>query len=350
MPILSDAARKVTLRAHTADDLPAMVEQSVDQITIANTTVPTPEGGYGLEHANAFFHTIEQDWNANTSHSWAIEAERDGEWRYCGTIDLRLDAARPGRPSVGYALHPGARGRSVMATALRLVIEHGFDDLGLSVIGWEAHVGNWASRRAAAAAGFRFEGIARSALFERGRYLDAWRAAITKTDPRTSMMWPRQPRFDLDGVGLRPITETDVPRLVEACNDPDIRRWLPKLPQPYGEAHALAFIEFTRESEALGTEHTWAITGPGDLLLGCICAMRDPRLPQTEIGYWAHPDSRGQGVVSTAVGGLTDWVRGQARAPLIRCQSANTASRAVAERAGYRELGLIGDHVNYTRE
>lgn len=350
VPILIDAAHEITLRAHTDDDLPAMIEQSVDETTIANTTVPTPEGGYNLVHAREFLDVIKQGWEANTSQSWAIEADRDGESRYCGTLDLRLDAAQPGRASVGYALHPEARGRSVMANALRLVIDYGFDDLELSVIVWEAHVGNWASRRAAAAAGFRFEGISRAALLERGRRRDAWRASITKNDARTSMMWPRQPGFELAGLRLRPINEFDVPRLIEACNDPEIRRWLPKLPQPYGQAQALAFIQFTRETEALGTEYTWAITDADDLLLGCICAMRDPRLAQTEIGYWAHPDARGRGLVSAAVNALTAWIQGHGRAPVIRCEKANTASRAVAARAGYHELGPIGGHLSYTRD
>lgn len=350
VPSLIDPAYDIRLRAHLSEDLPAMIEQSVDKVTIAHTTVPTPEGGYGLEQARDFLSFVEQCWNTNTTHSWAIEAERDAQVRYCGTVDLRLDPADPGRASVGYALHPGARGRSIMANALRLVIDYGFDDLGLSVIIWEAHVGNWASRRAAAAAGFRFEGVSRRGLTERGRYVDAWRASITKTDSRVSQGWPRQPVFDLGELTLRPVSEIDLPRLIEACNDPLTRRWLPKLPHPYGVAQALAFVEFTRETAALGTEYTWAITDSEDLLLGCICAMRDPRLSQTEIGYWAHPESRGRGVVGAAVGELTAWIRAQDRAPLIRCEAGNQASRAVAERAGYREEGLIGAHVNYTRD
>jgi hypothetical protein len=46
VPILIDAKAGVTLRAASARDLPAMVEQCRDHQMIRWTTVPTPDGGY----------------------------------------------------------------------------------------------------------------------------------------------------------------------------------------------------------------------------------------------------------------------------------------------------------------
>ena len=51
-----------------------------------------------------------------------------------------------------------------MSGAVRLVRDYGFDVLGLSTIRWRAEVGNWASRRVAAAAGFVFDGSVRRLL------------------------------------------------------------------------------------------------------------------------------------------------------------------------------------------
>jgi len=63
---------------------------------------------------------------------------------------------------------------------------------------------------------------------------------------------------------------------------------------------------------------------------------------RAEIGYWAHPDGRGRGVVAGAVRLVTRHARdsGLASSLLIRCAAGNAASRRVAERAGYREVGI----------
>jgi RimJ/RimL family protein N-acetyltransferase len=55
---------------------------------------------------------------------------------------------------------------------------------------------------------------------------------------------------------LRPWTEKDVSALVEACNDPEITRWIPVIPSPYTEADALAFI---RGETPGAPEHSFAV-------------------------------------------------------------------------------------------
>ncbi len=87
-----------------------------------------------------------------------------------------------------------------------------------------------------------------------------------------------------------------------------------------------------------------------------IFGLDTPRNPTGgEIGYWAHPDARGRGVVGEAV----DLVTAHAFTPVeagglgrhrlqIGASWTNTASRHVAERAGFtlagrfREDGLVG--------
>lgn len=343
VPTLIDTAAGVTLRAPCPDDLPGIVEQSNDPDTVRWTAVPTPDGGYSLDDARFFLdEVIRPGWEANTSHSWTIVAQRDGAARFCGAIDLRLDGQRGG--SVGFALHPGARGRGIMTSALCLVRDHGFDQLGLEVIGWEAHVGNWGSRRVAAAAGFRFEGTRRKTLAERGRRLDGWGASITASDPRTSLLWPAQPVLSTGDLVLRPLDDADASRIVEACSDPETRRWIPRLPDPYGPEQAAEFIHLTRELAAIEAEHTWAVADVDGVLLACITAIHKPRLQQVEIGYWAHPDARGRGVLTAAVARLTAEVRQTRPVVTIECDAANTASAAVARRAGFREVGALGTH------
>lgn len=349
VPTLVNPDSGVTLRATTEDDLPGIVEQSQDAETIRWTTVPAPEGGYRLEDARSYLDGIARvGWENGTACGWTIEAARDGRRAFCGLIDLRLDGAGGG--DVGFALHPGARGRSIMADALRLARDHGFDRLGLEVITWRAHVGNWPSRRVAAAAGFRFGGVQRLGLVERGRRLDGWFAAIARTDPRASLLWHRQPVLTSGRHVLRPLVARDATRIVEACNDALTRRWLPRLPQPYETADAEAFIALAHECEALGTEHTWAVAGESGVMDACVTALYHHRLTRAEIGYWAHPDARGQGVVTEAVSALVRTLRQTWPAVVIECDAANTASRAVAERCHLREAGHVGSHVVYVSD
>ncbi|HEY6683816.1 MAG TPA: hypothetical protein VI030_12620, partial [Propionibacteriaceae bacterium] len=64
VPILIDAKARVTLRAASARDLPAMVEQCRDPDMIRWTTVPTPEGGYQLRDAEEFLALTAAGWTS----------------------------------------------------------------------------------------------------------------------------------------------------------------------------------------------------------------------------------------------------------------------------------------------
>lgn len=62
-----------------------------------------------------------------------------------------------------------------------------------------------------------------------------------------------------------------------------------------------------------------------------------------EIGYWVRSRLAGHGYITEAVNGLTNYAFQHARAERIeiRCDSQNTASAAVARRAGYRLEGTL---------
>ncbi len=63
----------------------------------------------------------------------------------------------------------------------------------------------------------------------------------------------------------------------------------------------------------------------------------DWTVPRFEIGYWVRTSQQGQGYITEAVNGLTDFalhILGAKRIE-IRCDARNTRSAAVAQRAGY---------------
>ena len=342
VPILIDAEAGITLRAIAKRDLAAIVEQCRDPEMIRWTTVPTPADGYQRRDAEEFLALTAAGWTSGQRLGWTIEGQRSSIRGFCGSIDLRIEGDRVAE--VGFGLHPEARGRSIMSAALNLVCDYGFEVAGLEVIRWRAVVGNWASRRVAAKVGFIFDGSVRRLLVHRGELLEGWIATLTRADPRTPQPWLHPVDLWGDGVRLRAFRAWDIDRIVEACSDPDTSYWLCSMPQPYQRDSARAYLEGTAELAARGVGVAWCIADPeNDRCLGSISLDGlGGYAKRGEIGYWAHPNARGRGVVAEAVRLVTRHARdsGLATSLLIRCATGNTASRRVAERAGYREVGV----------
>jgi len=153
----------------------------------------------------------------------------------------------------------------------------------------------------------------------------------------------RPPREALsDGVfSLRPWREADAPEIAAALDgDPEIARWLDQIPQPYTSEDALAYIRGLTGNER---ESRFALTEAGDdRLIGSIGATWNETRDVAEIGYWLRADGRGRGAATAAVRLLVPWAfaEGAARVQL-RADVENTASRRVAEKAGFRLEGVL---------
>lgn len=342
VPVLVDRATGVRLRAHQPDDVARIVEQCRDPDSIRWIPVPVPTGGYSRTDAEEFLGLVATGWRTGSRLSWAIE-ERDRPGVFCGSIDLRL--ADAGLAEVGYALHPDARGRHLMTAALGLVRDHAFDSVGLQVLRWQAAVGNWPSRRVAARAGFRVEGLVRRSLVHRGQRLDGWVATLTAEDLRTPVPWLDPPVLAGRSVRLRPFVEADADRVVEACADPRTQHWLVSLPRRYRRDQALAYLEQVRELGAAAAGFTWCVADAADdRCLGSVSLEGFGGYSRrAEIGYWSHPASRGRGATTEAVRLVTGYVESRKLVDslLIRVAAGNAASGQVARAAGYREVGVL---------
>lgn len=353
VPVLVDTDRTVLLRPHVSGDLPRMVEQCSDPEFVRWTTTPHP---YTRAHAQDFLvNQVPTAVDTGRAMFWAIEAPVDGVRRFCGSMEIRLGDL--GRGEIAFGLHPDARNRGIATAAGRLATDWAFEVAGRTVLEWRAVVGNWGSRRVAAALGFRFEGVRRRHLPQRGVLRDCWTAALLPDDLRVSVAPPRQPALAgsgtaPDGPGhrqlrLRMPTDADLSRIVAACNDPETRRWLPLLPYPYGPDEAAAYVDACWENAATGRIWTWAVTQHDDSLLGVV-SLGDLRHPdaQGEIGYWTHPDARGRGVTGAAARLVADFAlspRGPHHSLLIKVATGNHASLAVALRAGAQRVGVLPD-------
>jgi [ribosomal protein S5]-alanine N-acetyltransferase len=353
-PTLTDGV--VTLRPHAPADLDGVLAMARDPETVRWTRIPQP---YGHAEARQWIEqTVPAGWRDGTAFRWAV-AEAG---RFAGNLDVHAGAP----PYVGFGLTPAARGRGLMTRALRLAVRWGFEQAGLPVLHWWAPAGNLASWRVAHACGFTFEGTRRLALPRRDGLADGWFGSLTASDPRTprTTWWP-VPELRGARVRLRPHIGADLTRIAEACADPRTRHFLPGLPDPYTVETARDFVLGCRLGESLGQKVTWAAADlTDDRLLAnvSVFGLADP-LTGTggEIGYWAHPDARGRGIVGEAV----DLAVAHAFAPVavgglgrhrlqIGAAWGNAASRHVAERAGFalagrfRQGGAVDDGADRT--
>ena len=131
-----------------------------------------------------------------------------------------------------------------MEAGLRLLLEWGFGAQGLQTVVWRATVGNWASRKLAWRLGFRLDGVLRHSHVFRGGLVDAWTGTLLAGEPRQPTgRWLHAPVLEGGGVRLRPFTERDLPRVVEACSDPVTQHWLGRMPSPYTDDDARAWLD-----------------------------------------------------------------------------------------------------------
>ena len=133
---------------------------------------------------------------------------------------------------------------------------------------------------------------------------------------------------------LRPYVAADLDALVDALADDEIVRFIPLVPVPYTRADAEAWFERCDAMWATGDSCPFGIFGEttGELL-GAI----EIRHGGT-VGYWIAAGVRGRGIATQAVGMVCDWSTDR---PLqLMTHPDNAASQRVAEKAGFRRIGM----------
>jgi RimJ/RimL family protein N-acetyltransferase len=137
---------------------------------------------------------------------------------------------------------------------------------------------------------------------------------------------------------LRPPHDDDIPELTELANNRRLAEMLGRMPHPYGEREARAFIESTRGQSVAGCTYAVSLAENG-AFVGC--AGLHPRALGLELGYWIGEPYWGRGYATEAAHALVDLAFRATGIQVLHvaCRVINGASRRVIHKCGFQYAG-----------
>ena len=147
---------------------------------------------------------------------------------------------------------------------------------------------------------------------------------------------------DAGGLVLRPWEPADAPVVLEAYQDPAIRRWNLRRFGLLAEAGAW-IVQWDRQWQA-ERDGCWAVADGDGTVLGRV-ALRGIRLADgvADCTYWVLPAARGRGVATGATVAVARWALHELGLHRLELQhsTANPASCRVAVKAGFAPEGTL---------
>ncbi|MFJ8104168.1 GNAT family N-acetyltransferase [Streptomyces sp. NPDC096132] len=150
-----------------------------------------------------------------------------------------------------------------------------------------------------------------------------------------------------DRLVLRPVGPHDTDAVYAAAQDPDIQRWT-TIPSPYLPEHARGFTEqIAPEGWATASMYTFGVFLPDGALTGML-SLTMRTLGTAEVGFWAAKEHRGRGYTTEATLTAARWAFTHLAVDRVewRAEVGNTASRAVAQHAGFTLEGTLRSAIN----
>ncbi len=139
---------------------------------------------------------------------------------------------------------------------------------------------------------------------------------------------------------LRPFTADDVPAMVAGLDNFAVARNTGRVPFPYGEDEARAFLKRVAEDDTPSVHRAIALRSAPERLIGGIGLVTDtPR--RAELGYWLTEPLWGRGLITEAARAFTDHAFGHCgfATLLASVHIGNEASRRILLRLGFAPLG-----------
>ena len=142
----------------------------------------------------------------------------------------------------------------------------------------------------------------------------------------------------------------DAGAITRACQDSEIPRWT-TVPTPYTEADARGWLEIVTDPR-IEDQLNFAVTRTDDDSLIGSLSLWIVKPGVVEFGYWASPESRGQGHIPRAVRLLARWTFEQLRIPRVQLGTfpGNRPSERVAEKLGFASEGVLRSYMDQRGE
>ncbi len=164
-----------------------------------------------------------------------------------------------------------------------------------------------------------------------------------------SSLRPPEPPLRADGIVLRPPQPADAEGIRQACQDPDIQRWIAAVPSPYTAEDARVFVAWSQQGWRTGEDASFVICErESNALLGTIGLGLDRREHGiASIGYWLAREARGRGIATEAVKLCSRWAFRELAIERLELytEPGNEPSQRVAERAGFTREGIARGHL-----
>ena len=144
---------------------------------------------------------------------------------------------------------------------------------------------------------------------------------------------------------LRPVARADTESLFHVidANRSYLRVWLPWVDRTLSPEDTRAFIESSIEGEVAGASLATLIVRQSEIC-GVVGLDSIDLLHQSaDVGYWLRADAQGKGLMTRSVARISD----HACDPIglhrlgLRAAPGNLRSRALAERLGFQEEGIL---------
>ncbi|MBE2274886.1 MAG: GNAT family N-acetyltransferase [Rhodobacteraceae bacterium] len=129
----------------------------------------------------------------------------------------------------------------------------------------------------------------------------------------------------------------DIPSLALLANNRSIAEMVARMPHPYGETEARAFVAMATEADRAGV--IYALTLADNTLVGCAGLSATER--GLELGYWVGEPYWNKGYATEAAHALVDLAFRATDIQVLHvaCRVINPASRRVVHKCGFQYAG-----------
>ncbi|GLS30357.1 Protein N-acetyltransferase, RimJ/RimL family [Mesorhizobium albiziae] len=137
---------------------------------------------------------------------------------------------------------------------------------------------------------------------------------------------------------MRPPHNDDIPELAQLANNRRVAEMLARMPFPYGETEARAFLSMTKERRTAGCSYALTLAESG-AFIGCAGLNGTDR--GLELGYWIGEPYWKRGYATEAAHALVDLAFRATAIDLLHvsCRVINPASRRVIHKCGFQYAG-----------